>query len=283
MGCFRLKSVRCDDMKLKSLLWVCLLLMALCACSDNVVEKQYTIYKEDGKTYAEFLMTESDDGDTSDGALSCCIAKEVVYPMFGSAAEMKEKILSGEIPEERLSGLRAQADENNVLEIMDLNNIYELRLPEGMRYNYVRWYGKQYLFDIGTIGNGEAWGVVTWGDRDYYDRQYSDKLSHLNFEDVTIITDSVVADRNARVIHFTNFTGEYKELIYDVATPAGTVRVLEHYTLDHYEDRLAESKTVPDMVQVFGDQSGQCFYGYFWDINERPSLEWFASFALDPV
>ena len=261
-------------MKLKSLLWICISLMLLCACSGKTIEKQYTIYKEDGKTYMEFLQMESNDGEVSDGAK---------HPKFESAAEMKEKILSGEIPEESISGLRAMAGENNTLEIMDLENICELCLPEGMKYNYARWYVGYYVFDIGMIGNGEVWGVVTWGDRGYYDRQYSDKLSHLNFEDVTIITDSVVADRNARVIHFTNFTGEYKELIYDVATPAGTVRVLEHYTLDHYEDRLAESKTVPDMVQVFGDQSGQCFYGYFWDINERPSLEWFASFALDPV
>ena len=269
-------------MKLKSLLWVCILLMALCACSDNVVEKQYTIYKENGKTYMEFLPEDSAADNNSDGALKSA-TQDLQYPKFDSASEMKEKIQSGDIPSERLSGLRAQADENNDLEIMDLNDICELRLPEGMRYNYVKWYGKQYVFDIGTIGNGEAWGVVTWGDRDYYDRQYSDNLSHLSFETVTIITDSVVADRNARVVHFTNSTGEYKDLIYNITTPTGTVCVLEHYTIDHYIEGSAESETVPDVVYVFGDEGNRYFYGYFRGISERPSLEWFASFALDPV
>ena len=261
-------------MKLKSLLWVCILLMVLCACSDHAAEKQYTIYKEDGKTYMEFLQKESNDGEVSDGTK---------YPMFESAAEMKEKILSGEIPEESISGLREMADDNNTLEIMNLENICELCLPEGMKYNYVRWYVGYYVFDIGTIGNGEVWGVVTWGDKDYYDRQYNNRLTHLDFETVKIIEESATADRNARVIHYTNDTGEYRELIYNVTTPKGTVRVQEHYTLDHYGDRVAESETVPDAVYVFGDQCGQYFYGYFRGINERPSLEWFASFALDPV
>ena len=164
-------------MKLKSLLWICISLMLLCACSGKTIEKQYTIYKEDGKTYMEFLQMESNDGEVSDGAK---------HPKFESAAEMKEKILSGEIPKESLSGLRARTDEKNMLEICDPDNLFDLLLPNDLEYEYIEWYGASYKF---VFDSRNLTGHVYFCDESRYTKAYDEEFSYYTtFDGVNILS-----------------------------------------------------------------------------------------------
>lgn len=281
MGCFRLKSVRCDDMKLKSLLWVCLLLMALCACSDNVVEKQYTIYKEDGKTYMQLPPNGNKNEHIRVETNQHSMDISVDYPRFETVAEMKEKILSGEIPEESLSGLRARTDEKNMLEICDPDNLFDLLLPNDLEYEYIEWYGASYKF---VLDSRNLTGHVYFCDESRYTKAYDEEFSYYTtFDGVNILEDNTVADRNARVIHYTNGTGEYMNISYSVPTETGKVCVSERYCLMHYFGGIDESESVPFSVRIFGDEGDRYFYGFFVRFAERPSQEWFASFTLDPV
>lgn len=267
--------------KIKLILcWIVLLMLILCsACS--VKETGYLIYVINEKTYMQMPPNENKNEPIRAESDQHFVEFSVDYPRFETVAEMKEKILSGGIPEESLSGLRAKADEKNMLEICDPDSLFDLQLPNGLEYEYVEWYGTSYKF---VLAAGHLFGYVVFCDESGYNKAYDEEFSYYTtFDGVNVLKDDTIAERNARVIHYTNGTGEYIDISYGVATETGEVCVSERYCLKHYFGGIDESKTVPHTVRIFGDEGDRYFYGWFVGFTERPTLEWFASFALDPV
>lgn len=266
---------------LVSLLLVFALLLCSCTKSSEEKNPKYTVYEKEGKTYMEFLP---EDGQSDDDSSQQMNSEVIIYPSFDSVAEMREKILSGNIPDDQLSGLRYSAGEDNVLEIFDLNKLYEAGLPEGMNYNFVGWDGYSYSFDIGQVGNGETYGMVRCLDQESYVKEYDKKYTYYTtFNSVTVIGDTATDDRDARVIHFKNHTGEYMDILYSITTPSGTVHVIEMYCLNHRYGLTEESETVPRKVCLFGDEGDRYFYAWFMGFEERPAVDWLSSFSLIPA
>lgn len=275
-------------MKIKFIAVWCLIIMLLCACSTETLvgNEKYKIFEKDGNFYMEFQSNRTVENQTKSESshLSVCISKS--YPKFNSISDMQAKILDGDISDEQIAVLQTDGT-NNILEICNPNNLYDLALPKNLAYDYILWYGDTYSFEI---KDDSFMGYVFYSNEEEYNREFSENY-YDSLKKHSIISDIAVSERNARVVHYMTHTGEFKDLFYTISTAYGdTLHVREEYVLRYFGDEKVTDKlldkvseAIPKSISIFGSNGTNYYYGWFSGFEERPSVEWLSSFGLTPI
>ena len=267
---------------------ICSWLLTLCACgqpnSDILSEdgiysenESYKMYIEDGKWYIEFPETSAVSKDSAN------MSGTISYPVFDSAADMKQMLSSKEMPDSMVQKLKAVcvADGRKRLELCDPNKICELTTPEGVLYERVSLYGASYSFRFGKYDLG----YVNCVDEESYDKRFEKMYLNAIGEDYTVYSDAIVEDRNARVVHASNSNCELKKIFYKITVEELEICVVETYVFKFFSNLVLEktSETVPLRIDFFGYDGENHWYGWFTGFEERPSVEWLSSFRLTPI
>ncbi|MBQ2739001.1 MAG: hypothetical protein IJE22_04570 [Oscillibacter sp.] len=266
---------------MKKLICICLVLLLLSGCSAGFVceNEYYRIYRENGKTYMEFLKeyTPEDRISTGPGWLSAV-----------SVRELKSDILNGRLSGLHLFTLRNLSDGQR-LEVIDPETLHEPALPENVTCESVTWAGDRCSFRIeSNVGCGYADILFRDEFAERFHFYYSWEVGHENDD---MVEERNVPERNALYSRFIAYTptayGSYRSdtheyLRYCIATRQGNVFVVEEHK-NGYDGLIlypSEEEPVPEKVHLFCE-SPEGYLAVTLDVlRERPSVEWLAAFGV---
>lgn len=244
----------------------------LCACSQS----SHRVYCENGKWYIEILLPEEPE------AYGSRYYTAVPHLKYDSAAQLQKMLKSKKIPEKYIQDF-TYCYEDRIIEICNPYEICDLRLPEGIVYDCVYWYGDYYSF---SFRSEKIEGKVDCIDFDsfmvWFEKEYANVIS----ENFTVLDDTKVEDRKARIIHYTTSAVEQKIILYKIETDTLDIYVHENYLLKDFSPSVlgsSESETVPRWVYILGTDGTNYWHGYLDNFEERPSVECLSSFQLVPL
>lgn len=247
----------------------------------------YMLKKENDNLYMhfseEFLKkTKNISGIPIEGSVQIAVRK----PRFSSVAELKDTIATENFSEDMLKALVSEA-KNGVLEIPYAGEICDMVLPNGLKTETVIWGGIWYELDLDWGDNNYDAGYICVdlnGSR--YDNYFNNTIVNYTAGAKTVISDRIIDDRNAQEFIYSNNTGKYKKLLYQIKDNGRVLYVLEHYYLDYYNFEHFDgylSETTPLFVQTFCQEDGVCWNTCFKGFEERPSVEWLTSFGIKEI
>ena len=257
---------------MKKLICICLVLLLFSGCSSDILceNENYRIFRKDGKMYMEFLK----DFSGTEGKL---------YPRFNTLEEMVPIILSGGLSEENLNSLQRRSTDN-LPEIWNLDNIYDLRMPDSVQIVAVFWLGdyyEVYIQDREQGGNG-CFQIL---DKKKYEGKFDKEYKVKSYEDRTVDYEEYVEDRNAHIIHYLVDRvrlATSKEIRYRLDIPTGYIYALEDYSVGSpsYYHAPYFTDDQPSQIVLFGCDKGIYFYVHFDPLIERPPVEWITAFGV---
>lgn len=256
---------------LSGLLIPCTVLL-FTSCSS----KNYEISKVNDKYYITFDL-EEDSKNTDENVSSMMTFAD--YPDFLTVSEMRAGIASGEIPRDELVAIRAMArEQGGTLEICDIDNLYDVVLPEGVQVTKVSWEGKSYSFYLKTDSIKNCY--LSCYDR--YSYEYNFDRMFQDFPNPETITDlKQISDRNAtEILYQTSDSEKFKLLRYSKEVNGYMLHIQECYILSCDLEFTPDSEDAPYYIDIFAENNNSCFYVGLTDLDVRPTLEWLTSFSL---
>ena len=288
--------------KLVWLAFLCVLLMVvliLCGCQDReptalettamepfvkqepptVETPYYTLEAIDGEAY---LTMKTDVTPNGDGTMSGLVVSPSLK--FSSAAEMRDKLLSGNLTESEVKtlGSFAKNETTGKIELCNLNQLYEPIMGKGS-VNFVTLRGKEYSFSV-TLPSGYS-GYFMMFSEDKYQELMDEKLELIyKNEKVTVTKDEQITDRNAREISFYTSASNGKMVIYTKTDTYGTYTIIEEYLLSHSVFPDEADQSIPQAITVYLATD----YGVNGEIRvsygkTRPSVEELTSIGIQAV
>lgn len=265
--------------KLITVVVVLLLVILAVVTLPRYENEHYYIIRKNGEFYLEFK--EPSDKDY----MNMC--GYIYHISFASIQEMYDDFTTCNFTETELEHMRAMEAEleqkhamypeiEEQLGVPNLNRLCEPVLPEDVSWDgRVTWYGTHnYSFNLSqTTHFGINFYATTEENFDQQIAMYTDIEITYPIKDISV---EQVEDRNATVYYIERYTGFNESYwIYDLSSGDKQMIVIETFPRTDYftNHRL--------MVLINeGD-----YYG-FVDIvcnDVRPSVEWLASFGLDPL
>lgn len=235
--------------------------MFLTACTliTEIDAETYRIEKNNGEYYMHFTR-EYDDNLGS---------KEITIPRFSSVAEMKEKILSGQLTSAEVRHLRyKESQDDYVLPLYNLDRLQDFVLPEGMELMYIDFVGKSY-YCVFLFESREC--VMSVCSKEAFEKDVA--YVQRSLERNTVISEEKISERNATVFicHTKgDFYNRFKRIEYVIEDDNKKLSVHENYT--------EPSDAVPRSTWILGKQNGAYFSLIMSDC--RPSYEWISSLGL---
>ena len=260
----------------------CLVIVLLCACTAKRMSEneKYAIYQKEGNWYMEFYSDFSEDKQSSQLSTHVSIAKE--YPRFESISDMKNKIMTGNIPERQIAALQGDST-NNVLGICNPNDLCDLTSPGDLTYDYILWYGDTYSFEFDRT---DFLGYFMCCDEEAFYQQFEENYAAFSNENCSVFSDKTISDRNAREVLYMTHNAMLKDILYDFSVGQTKIYVVERYALAYFGDDVNEneiSESVPKSIRIFGNNGSDYFYGWIKGFDERPTIEWLGCFGLESV
>lgn len=239
---------------------------------STIENKRYSICEKDGN---HILVPNSPiTYDTT-----CC--SYLNLPNFTSIAEMRHGIIAGPLSESELASLayKASNTEGEIV-ICDPDELYECTTPEEFDLEYISWYGRYYAFQL----TGETSdGGVTCFDQETYSKDFQ-----YNYQDfltnslITVTEQTNTPDRSATVYYCKTRVAKLKYICYEISVGNKKMYVQEEYLLESQNSDYPVSDHIPSSIQFWGTENGVYFYGYLYDLTERPSVQWLSQFGLVP-
>ena len=263
------------------LLAVIVLLLSACNSNRTLQAKTYyyTLFTEKGQWFMEVrsARVKSDiDRNT---------AKEIIIT---SPGDLRDKIMNGDFPASYINDyIQRTPFCNYTIQICNMDRLYDLRLPTGLHYDRINWYGDSYYFSVPIDGSVINAGFYCTSQEDYL--QQFDYYFQQQFRD-NIILDTT-DDQGTRNVYtlLGDFSVDHYR-IYMLQTPSQTLHVCEHRRYNDYSGRLNETNAIhlleafnpKTKTTIFGTDGSYYFYGLLPHIDERPTEQWLSSFALVP-
>lgn len=279
---------RVDSNMKRFIVFLCLLgiMLTLCCC-NNTKEKEapsnnslaYTIKEEDGNYYIQF----DENASYSASANSTQIGKHT--PKFNSVSELKTTIETGNFSQEDLAYLQKRS-KNGITALGHPDNLYDVTLPSGLDATGVYWEVDGYLVDINWGRNEYEHGSVTIElDETAYTQAFEQFCNYKSAADI-IISETTLSDRNASELIYTNVSGKYRLLNYQLTNKNKIIYIQELYCLETYVPdsfHWTISESVPFIVKTFCDEGPVQWYTHFTGFEERPTVQWLSSIGTKKV
>ena len=260
-----------------------LVLLIICStiiCATACDKAPYDIIEKDGKHYISFNSDTQDKVATSDG-VNYSVA--IVLPQFTDIGQMKNTIEKHKLGNNELRAVQlAQGEKGDLLEICNLDNLCDVRMPQGMTLHHVTWEGSSYSFDLRSQ-NTESCYVdceiaeeYSYFFQKYYaNSPYSKDLAYDFREEKSY-------DPEGTQIFYQTGAGDFKVVKYEIREENRILYVSEEYRLTNYRGTLDTSTTVPYRIKMFTEENGAFVTVSIYEPTERPSVEWLSSFGVTP-
>ena len=261
------------------LLLLCIM-FSLSACKNNVVVNApyYTIYVENGQQMIAFKsVAKSNKSQHLSGA------SLVEFPHFKSVEEMFETIKSGNLSPDKIMCMPL-ADKSIPYAIYSLDKPMDAQLPNWITTKEVIWKLDQYSLVLESSLYCRR-GTLTCLTQSAYEEKFASEYDRY-FDEQGIVSTTAVAERNATETVYTNGTGVYKLVRYEIVSGERTLQIQENYILEHFKPDLLIDPIVdgvPDEIEIFGVENDMYFYANLSGFHECPTEDWLSSFGLVPL
>jgi len=252
---------------------------AVTLCPTNPIEPiTYELFSENNKHFIRVTpISEDTDSSISTGS--------PIPIAFSSFSEMKAAILDCKLTDSQLVQLaahcRTQGDrENGIYDICNIEDLQMPIFPKGVKAeNFIEWTVTRYellfhLIDQSEQNMGGPYGyfcVRTEQEMYWTMKHYYEIFEEGEF---TKESEKTLDDRNATEIIYNG--GANKTIRYTLTVNGVEMLVDESYT-------LWMNANVPQSVKMYGIKDSQCFEYSFYDLTERPSVEFLSSFGIQDV
>ena len=259
---------------------------------NPVTPAPYELKEENGKYYMHFSdeylkSIASGDALVPDGSSQILAPSKTLK--FSTVSEMRIAFESGAFSDENLAALARRAVDGTV-EIPDPNKLLAPDLPAGINVKGVWSNLTYYDIAISSSYNCESENChYDYFKIDFEGEQYKDYFEYyiVNYKTgaKTIISEKTIEDRNAIELVYTNSTGRYKKLLYQLESNGRTLHIAELYVMEHTSPDLHHymSDTIPTNIKIFCEEDGVSWFVDLEAFAERPSVEWLSSFGVKEI
>ena len=231
--------------------------------------RYYSIYNADGVYTLRGGLGDSPVGDGSPTSIP------VTYVKFAGLSDMRRIIFEGQLSGKALRIIKGfpKAKHGGIL-LFDPNNMQDIVVPEGTRVSgLITWCGCAYQFEF---SNETLSGTLTY---DLIDGSETKSENTIRREDdiATVLSQSYDPERNATETVFQSVVSQhvFKQVVYTVTQGNKTVTFVEDYS-------DGADQQVPGVIDFWGTDNGNYFYGRFENMTERPAVEYLMQFGLKP-
>lgn len=247
----------------------------------------YVLKEENGKFYMyfseEYLKSIRSGATLLPGMQITAPSKTL---KFSTVAEMKIAFETGTFSDENLIALARRA-RNGVVEIPDPNKLLAPDLPSGIKVEGVWSELTYYEIAISSSYNCKSdnchcdYFIIDF-DGERYEDCFENYIVNYKAGAQIVISEQSIEDRNATELVYTNSTGKYKRLLYQIESNGRTLHIVEHYVIEHsYPGHYHYlSETIPANVRIFCEEDGVSWFADLEAFEERPSVEWLTSFGV---
>ena len=252
----------------------------------------YVLKEENGKFYMHFseeYLESVGSGVAFVPGMNMQIAAPSKTLKFSTVSEMRIAFETGAFSDENLAALARRAVDGTV-EIPDPNKLLAPDLPAGINVKGVWSNLTYYDIAISSSYNCESENChYDYFKIDFEGEQYKDYFEYyiVNYKTgaKTIISEKTIEDRNTIELVYTNSTGRYKKLLYQLESNGRTLHIAELYVIEHsYPSHFHYlSETIPTNVKIFCEEDGVSWFVDLEAFAERPSVEWLSSFGVKEI
>ena len=237
----------------------------LSACAQDVIHSNnnYELLYHDG----QYTLVIADKPSTS--------TTEKTASEFADVAETIQAVKTGQ--------LKVYHTYPNKINLFDLDNPVDVVFPDNVTLKCVSWQGSKYCFLLESYMFENC--RIDWYTQDELLsalQQYSDDL---NVEE-WIHSRKKTTDRDAAEIIYSDSTGTYRQLQYQIQRENRTLFVCETYKYQRINGELLQHSVLdptPLEVQIFCKGDDECFRAIMTNLLGRPSEEWLSAFGLVPL
>lgn len=266
--------------RIKASLIVCCALICCVACMLLIeyMSRDYDLVKKDGKSYISLRPVEEkeEESDTDNAYVSTA----VFGPTFSTVAEMKNSIENNKLSEQALYAIRTLYAKDGLWEICDLDNLYDVRLPDETSIKQIALRGKSYSFTLDNYIASSCF--IDYLDEADYNEEFEEEYLGFPNEFQEVIWEDQTTDRNATIKYYKTGAGNFKRIEYTIQQEGRMLYVIEEYILSIELESKPTSDTIPRTVTVYGEENGAYYKVWVLAPVERPSVEWITSFGLVP-
>jgi hypothetical protein len=212
------------------------------------------------------------EGSASIGQISATID-------FSSVAEMKKAFVEGSLDSSQISLVQSYAGEDCSIEVLP-SVLYDFVLPEGLIVSSVAWEGENYGCSFGGVDGTLSGHFQMFSSKERYEKRYLHSYDIIfQNENVTIVSQEQIADRNATEVHYKTSVALSKSILYEMKLSGGVAFVMEHYLLSEGAAGTSSSM-VPRSVEVFFECDSVYYRVYLYDLKQRPNIDFLQAFGL---
>ncbi len=254
------------------ILLICVTVLCCTACG----QAPYDIIEKDGKHYISFNVDLLGQRTLNDGV-------SPVISGFTSIGQMKRKIESCAFDDNEFLLIQHLSRKNfGLLEICDLNNLYDVRTPQDVTLSSISWTFDSYTFYLESQ-IAPSFSIDCHTPKDYkYCLVENYTYCPSPHSNAYGRQEEKISDRNATQIFYQTDVSTFKTLKYEIKEENRTLYVAEKYRLTSSNPRIETSRTVPYHIDVFIEENGAFVHMHIYEPTERPSVEWLSSFGVTP-
>ena len=248
--------------------------------SSDFTTELYSVTKIEGVCYLNFH-----DGNqfTPTGDENSDYVFAGVY--YDSYEELRDTFLNGKLTTESINTIKQQfAQSDHGIAIPDIVNIGRPIVPSDCYISEkVCWTGSKITYDI----DSDLYGGVGWlsimTDAMYqsqFDENYTNALKNRT---IISTTQGTYEGIPCTIYETTTTQAKLRDILLEAEYNGQSFFIRFMYVLDHYDDKLNESETVPLTVYIFSKSNDQSYMLQLHYFENSPTLDWLTSFVLAPV
>ena len=251
---------------------------------DEVVNLDYSIVDEKGKNYFVFDNPEQYYSSPTEDELDISIM--VPTAKFDSVEELISSVKKGTLSDEQKRAIALfEKDENGRIEICNLDEMYQAKLPISCTVENILWYGDHYTFTI-DIPNSTA-GYLKVVTEDNHELSLKNEIDTVfNNPMVTVINTETDAE-GREITYYSTSAGYFKLIRYTHSDETRDLTIIEKYRIkiDNSSDNilyetLTVSESIPSKIAIYGVQSGQYFEVSAFEFSNEIESDWILSFGI---
>ena len=251
---------------------------------DEVVNLDYSIVDEKGKNYFVFDNPEQYYSSPTEDELDISIM--VPTAKFDSVEELISSVKKGTLSDEQKRAIALfEKDENGRIEICNLDEMYQAKLPISCTVENVSWYGDHYTFTL-DIPNATA-GYLKIVTKDNHELSLKNEIDTVfNNPMVTVINTETDAE-GREITYYSTSAGYFKLIRYTHSDETRDLTIIEKYRIkiDNSSDNilyetLTVSESIPSKIAIYGLQSGQYFEVSAFELSNEIESDWILSFGI---
>lgn len=274
-----------------------LLLTLICGCSDTdsnnlndteeilEINLNYSIVNENGNHY--FVFNDPDLYSPSTVPDEFNISAMAPVVKFDSIGELVSRVKEGTLTEEHKRAIaQFDKDKEGRIQVCNIDNMYQPKIPKGCAITSVFWYGKYYTSEL-NMQNAKI-GYVGVLTKDLYEQAISRDNAEIFDNSMVTVTRTEEDSNGRKITYYSTSAGDFKRVEYKYSDGNKNLLIVENYRLsinsssanNPLYESLTVSENIPASIFIYGEENGAYFEASLFEFTTSPTDDWLMSFGV---